>query len=119
MSFPLYDSILTQVKDTPLKASELTEVENNASKLDKEGKKLLYSLIRVHYNRSNNIKSSSPYQPPYGIKFDSADVSGNVDVIIDIDKLPDILKQIVRRFLSIHLERMSQEATLEKNRKNT
>ena len=69
--------------------------------IDKNGHELIYALIRM-YQVENNEENTSFTLPYNGIFVDN-------DINFNLDKFPISLKQILFKFLSVHMDKMNEE----------
>lgn len=103
--FPLYDSLSKDISTKDLTASQKRVFIKRISKIDKNGHDLVYALIRM-YQVENNEKNTS-FTLPYNGTYVENDIS------FDLDKFPNTLKQILFKFLKVHLDKMKEERTIE------
>ena len=99
--FPLYDSLS---KDLSVKDLTITQKKlfiKRIANIDKNGHELIYALIRM-YQVENNEENTSFTLPYNGIFVDN-------DINFDLDKFPISLKQILFKFLSVHMDKMNEE----------
>lgn len=104
--FPLYDSLSKNISENDLSVSEKKAFIKRLEKIDREGHELVYALIRM-YQMVNNEQNTS-FTLPYNGKYINNDIS------FDLDKFPISLKQILFKFLSVHIEKMKEERTIAK-----
>lgn len=104
--FPLYDSLSKTIPEVDLSTSEKKSFIKCFEKIDHEGHELVYALIRM-YQMVNNEQNMS-FTLPYDGKFINNDISFN------LDRFPITLKQILAKFLSVHIEKMEEEMTITK-----
>ena len=104
--FPLYDSLLKDISDNDLTVTQKRSFIKKITKIDKHGHELIYALIRMYQveNNETNISFTLPYN---GTFIDT-------DINFDLDKFPFILKQILFKFLGVHLGKMKEEKSIEK-----
>lgn len=94
---PLYDTLLREITDVDLTTAQKTETIKNIKKIDTAGHELLYVLIKIYEHQfpfNNEMKQTKN------------------DIKIDLEKLPNRLKQIIHRFSVKHLQRMEDEIRL-------
>jgi hypothetical protein len=104
--FPLYDSL---IKDLPKKDLTMTQKQvfiKRIAKIDKNGHDLVYALIRM-YQVENNEENTSFTLPYNGTFIDN-------DINFDLDNLPVDLKQILFKFTGVHIGKMKEERSIEK-----
>lgn len=104
--FPLYDSLSKNIPETDLSFSEKRAFIKRFEKIDHEGHELVYAVIRM-YQMVNNEQNTS-FTLPYNGKYINNDIS------FDLDGFPIPLKQILAKFLSVHIEKMKEERTIAK-----
>lgn len=95
-NFPLYDTLIKDIKTTDLTLHEKDNLIKNIKKLDDNGFEILYALIRVYHinNEQIDINFSIPYE---------GKVVKN-DIKFDLEILPNNLKQLIQKFIFIHLK---------------
>ena len=99
--FPLYTSLLKDLPTKDLTIIEKKEFVKNIKKLDQDGCDLIYALVRVYYlDKEDNI---SGFTLPYGGKFVKRDLK------FDLELLPKELKQLLNKFIFMHLKKMKEE----------
>ena len=99
--FPLYDSLSKDIKTEDLSVIQKRTFIKRVNKMDTRGHELIYALIRM-YQIENNEENTSFMLPYNGIYV-------NTDIHFDLDKIPKNLKNILFKFVSIHLEKMKEE----------
>ncbi len=107
-NFPLYDNLSKDLKNRDLLVKEKTDFVNKIKQIDQDGLDLIYALIRVYYvkNEENKTDFSLPYNGKY-IK---------EDMKFDLDDFPIQLKQMIFKFIKIHIVKMEEENALNKDR---
>ena len=104
-SFPLYDNLNQKTENITevLSTEEKKKLSENIKKIDTDGHKMIYALIRYYqmkHNQNNGV--DLPYsskKQKSGYKF-------------DIDYLPQQLQQILFHFSKIHLNKMKEDLLL-------
>ena len=104
--FPLYDSLSKDLPEEDLTPTEKRLFIKKIGKIDNNGHELVYALIRM-YQVENNEENTSFTLPYNGIFVDS-------DINFDLDKFPIYLKHILFKFLAVHIDKMKEEKTIEK-----
>jgi hypothetical protein len=104
--FPLYDSLSKDLIDKDLTLSQKRVFIKRITKIDNNGYDLVYALIRM-YQVENNEENTSFTLPYNGIFVDT-------DINFDLDKFPIDLKQILFKFLGVHIGKMKEERSIEK-----
>jgi len=99
--FPLYDSLSKNIKNKDLSFSQKRSFLRKIDKIDTHGHELVYALVRM-YQIENGVDNTS-FTLPYNGSFI------NNDIKFDLDKFPNKLKQILYKFLGIHLDKMKEE----------
>lgn len=104
--FPLYDSLIKDIKQTDLTSQQKKSFLKKILKIDSNGQDLIYALIRMYQieNGEENIGFILPYNGNYVEN----------DIHFDLDKFPIDLKQILFKFLGVHIKKMKEEKTIEK-----
>ena len=98
--FPLYNNLLTDISSKDLKTIEKRNFIKNIKKLDQNGFELIYVLIRVYYI---DKEDSTSFTIPYGGKFVKEDIK------FDLEVLPFTLKQILYKFIFMHIKKMDDD----------
>ena len=104
--FPLYDSLSKNIPEKDLTLSQKQLFIRRISKIDNNGHDLVYGLIRMHQVENNEENTS--FTLPYNGTFNETDIN------FDLDKFPIALKQILFKFLEVHINKMNEEKTIEK-----
>lgn len=98
--FPLYMSLLKDIPKVDLKTTEKREFIRTVKKMDQYGYDLIYALIKVYYtDKAENI---SNFTLPYNGKFVKNDIK------FELDMLPFVLKQILNKFVHLHINNMNE-----------
>jgi hypothetical protein len=105
--FPLYDSLYKDIPENDLTIAQKRSFVKKICNIDVNGHELVYALIRM-YQVENNEENTSYILPYNGTYVDS-------DICFDLDKFPKTLKQVLFKFLGIHLEKMKEEEYIENN----
>lgn len=100
-NFPLYDSLIIDINSDELKIEEKDDFMKKIKTFDKNGYELIYALIRVFQLENNEDKST--FKLPYGGKYVKN------DILFDLNELPNKLKQLLYKFVKIHVESMKKE----------
>ena len=104
-SFPLFDNLLKDAVDKDLNVEEKEKFTEKIKKMDKNGYELLYTLIKIYQVQEGDPSSFIiPYngkQLKSGVRF-------------DLDSFPNRLKQILYKFLNLHLSSMEENKKLGK-----
>ena len=108
--FPLYDSLSKDLSEKDLTPSQKRAFIKRVIKIDKNGHELVYALIRM-YQVENNEENTS-FNLPYNGIF--VDTQKSRDISFDVDNFPIHLKQLLFKFLGVHIEKMKEERQIEK-----
>jgi hypothetical protein len=100
-NFPLYDSLLTGLPDKDLTVAQKNNFLKRVAKIDQGGIVLVYALIRVYQreNSDDDLVMTSPYKCK--LVNDTAE--------FDLERFPTELKQLLYKFITMHLKRMKDE----------
>lgn len=104
--FPLYDSLSKDISNKDLSVIQKRTFIKNVLNIDKDGCELIYALIKTFQieNKEEDINYSLPYKGKYD----------NDDIVFDLDNFPIKLKQILFKFVIVHLQKMKEEQTINK-----
>jgi hypothetical protein len=103
--FPLYDSLSKDIKNIDLTPAQKRSFIKRIEKIDSNGNDLVYALIRMYQvENKENVSFNLPYNGNY---FDNG-------INFDLEMFPMDLKQILFKFLEVHIDKMKEERTLEK-----
>lgn len=106
--FPLYDNLLQDLPTKELTQKQKDEFIKNISKIDTNGLELIYSLIHFYFIR--NEEYSSIVDVPYnGTKVENE--NDKYDVSWDIDNFPVKLKQLLYKFVSMHIKNVCENSS--------
>jgi hypothetical protein len=107
MSFPLFDTLLSECSDKSFIEKDLTLTQKKSmikiiESLNKDGIELIYVLICCFYNKFEDysIKKEYTVNDIYNCKIT------NNDIKFDLDILPIRLKHILFKFVDIHKKKM-------------
>lgn len=101
-TFPLYEQMSRDIKNKDLTKKQKKEFVTLVSKIDTHGAELMYVLIRIF--EMNNSKMSGTYKLPYSGTYTSKN-----DITFDLESLPIKLKQLLFKFINIHIKAMEEE----------
>ena len=104
-NLPIYEILLKETINEDLSTKEKDEFIKLVKNVDQNGFDILYSLIRIFQLENNEDKST--FKIPYGGKFVKNDLNFN------LNDLPCKLKQILYKFLLLHIKAMKKEPPLE------
>lgn len=102
--YPIYNNLLKDTIDKDLTITQKRLMIKRISKIDTSGHELIYALIRMYQydNNQENTSFTLPYKGEYK----------DYDVCFDINNLPNRLKQILFKFVGIHIDKMKDNANI-------
>ena len=100
-NLPLYEILLKETSNEDLTSKEKDNFMKLVKNLDQKGFEIVYALIRIFQLENNEDKST--FKIPYGGKFVNEDLNFN------LNDLPCHLKQILYKFLELHIKTMKEE----------
>ena len=100
-NFPLYDNLLNKTSSSDLTVKQKEEFTKMIKNIDQNGYELIYILIRIFQIENNEDKST--FKLPYGGKYVKNDIKFN------LEDLPNQLKQILYKFLNIHIKSINEK----------
>ena len=103
MSFPLYDILLKESTNDDLSLEQKKELTDIIPSIDNKGHQNIFTIIRMHGLKTN---SGNIFDIPYDGKKIVRDIKFNVD------KLPNVVKQMLYRFVKIHIEKTNEVQSL-------
>ena len=101
---PLYQHLKKESLTIDLSGDQKEELVKLIKTLDESGNEIIYVLIRLYEFDS----SSKSEELPYGSKFTSKELK------FDLENIPIQLRWILYRFVKKHVEKMSEESTINK-----
>jgi len=111
MSYPFYDLVNKNIKNKDLTKKQKESMIKKITQFDKNGKELLYAIIKVHYIK--NSHSSNSLKLPF---------NGQINddgVIFKLDDLPFELRQILNKFVNLHFKQnMKNRQQMKKDKKD-
>lgn len=99
--YPFYDVLLKDLKEKDLTHKQKITLISKIDKLDNNGMELIYAIIKVHYLRNNDTSS-------FKLPYDGIYVN-NESVKFDLEKLPYLLKQIINKFVKLHMQKIKED----------
>jgi hypothetical protein len=105
-TFPIYDTMIKDVKSKDLTAKEKKELIDKIEIIDESGIELIYTLIKI-YELQNEEGSS--FRIPYSGKY----VDGQ-NILFDLNEMPLKLRQLLYKFVNIHINKMEEDNKLHK-----
>lgn len=100
-NFPFYDSMIKDVKNKDLTMKQKDDFISTINKIDENGYELVYALIRIY--EMQHEENSGTFIIPYSGKYIEKDIQ------FDLEQFPFKLKQILFKFVSIHIKKMNEE----------
>jgi len=100
-NLPLYEILFKETKNEDLTTKEKDEFMKIIKNIDQKGFEISYALIRIF--QLENSEDKSTFKIPYGGKFVKDDLNFN------LNDLPLQLKQILYKFLVLHIKTMKEE----------
>ena len=97
--FPLYDVLNVGLPKRDLTASQKNSFVKKIPTIDKDGTELLYALIRFYYKNTTESGMGDFY----------GGVVSKSSVTFDLERLPIPLKQLLYKFILIHLKKMKDD----------
>ena len=101
--FPLYDNLSKDIANKDLSPSQKRSFIRKIKQIDDNGCELVYVLIRM-YQIENDTNTS--FTVPYNGIFSKNDIS------FDLDQFPNKLKQLLYKFLKVHINKMNEEKSI-------
>lgn len=103
-SFPLYDNLVKDLKNTPFSKEETDEFVKIVKKIDTEGSELFYALIKNYQLHNSDPTKAS--ELPYGAKL----VKGCLK--FELAHIPDECKHLLLTFLRKHQQKIKEDQAL-------
>lgn len=103
-SFPLYDNLVKDLKNSPLTKEETDEFMKLVKKIDTGGSELFYALAKNH--QLHHCDPALAGSLPYGAKL----VKGSLK--FDLTLIPDHCKHLLLVFLRKHIQKMKEDQAL-------
>lgn len=102
--FPLYDNLIQELPSKDLTQKQKDEFVKNILKFDTNGMELIYALIHFYFTRNENDDIADlPYN---GTKTELE--NNNYDVSWEITQLPIKLRQLLYKFVSMHIKNVTE-----------
>lgn len=103
--FPLYNSLAKNINNKDLTIAQKKEFVSSMETFDTSGQELIYALIRV-YQKENKDDTT------YG--GDVVTTDGDTKrITYDLDQFPNKLKQILYKFMKMHVKKMEEDRKME------
>jgi hypothetical protein len=99
MSLQLYESLSNSCNDKDLTIENKKYFIKNLPNLDNEGMEILFILIVFHMKNTENKINLPPYKSIFSGK----------DLEINLENLPNKLKNILYKFLNLHLKKIEED----------
>lgn len=97
--FPLFDQLYKDTQDKDLSTSQKKTFIAKMEKIDQEGMNLMFALISAYQEETENTRLLIPYE---GKKIGS-------NITFNLEHLPNQLRQILHKFLLMHIKRIADE----------
>lgn len=107
-NFPLYNSLLTDLPEKDLTSAQKRDFLKKIPTIDEEGHELTYALIKMHQIKSHD--NSLSHNLPYNGKNDGEGFN------FDIENFPIDLRQILYKFIKMHIKKMKEESSITNSR---
>lgn len=109
MLFPLFNQLYKDTQDKDLSTSQKKTFLNKLDRMDQEGVNLMYALILAYQEESENTRTLIPYN---GKKDDK-------NIVFNLENLPNHLRQILHKFVLMHIKRIADDNKMNENIKLT
>lgn len=106
-NFPFYDMLSTNIKNKDLTIKQKNDFMSKISEIDENGFELIYVIIRLYEIQNNKEDRIDSYKLPY-----SGFYINKTDVQFDLEQFPNILKQMLYKFINIHIKQMEEENSI-------
>lgn len=104
-TFPLYETLSQNIQDKDLTKNQKQTFIHKVEHIDKKGAELIYALIQYHHIKYEQKQSHiTPYKAIYE-KYQQT-------ITIDLQHLPNILKQIIFKFILLHSKHTSVKSKI-------
>ena len=112
MTFPLYDILIKDIVDEDLSIDNKKKLIELIPTLNDKEHQHIFALIRVYSLKHNSRQT-------FDIPYDGQ--KNNKQVIFNLDKIPNIIKQMIYKFVNIHIDKIKEEEKerVEMSRVNT
>lgn len=111
--FPLYTFLSTDIKNKDLTLKQKDDFIKKITQIDAGGIELVYALILYH---AYITKPADPESTPAKCDSDAIPYEGikqeNSDVEFNLEKLPIFLRQLLYKFLDVHLTKLTEDSTM-------
>lgn len=97
---------MSNLKEKDLTSSQKGSFLKKTSKIDTDGRELMYALIKVYEKENEQTLSKLPY----GGRME------NGAITFDLCNIPTKLRQLLYKFLNAHIDKMAEESKLNKAR---
>lgn len=105
---PLYYSLKNDTKPLDLTPEQKEDLLFNIKKMDEKGCELFFILLKLHeIDTMPEALDGLPYECRYVSK----------EYRFDLEKFPDHLKQILYKFVKMHVKNMEEEVLISSERK--
>jgi|UniRef100_A0A6C0D036 hypothetical protein len=117
MNFPLYTSLLNNLPKKELTIKQKKEFIDKTTTIDNSGAELIYALIISYYNDNKEIQNKDETNKDKDIEsknFLPYEATSNHNIIeFDFEKFPSPLKQLLYKFINIHLKSTEEDKNRE------
>ena len=103
--FPLYNTLIKDLPKKDLSLKQKKDFIHKTESIDTQGGELVYALIRAYQilNQEETLEEKLP--------FEGQKLPGN-DLEFNISKIPIQLRQLLYKFLCLHIKSMHEQATM-------
>ena len=109
-TFPLYDNLIKDISTVDLTIKQKNTIVKSISKLDDNTKELIYVLVQYYFKKNENIGKKIDDSLPYS--GDKKQIKNNkilYDVSWNLTDLPIQLRQILYKFITLHLKQKEED----------
>lgn len=107
-SFPLYDNLKKDIPKKDLTIKQKEELINSVLKMDNNAKEIIYVLIQ-YYNAEYTVNKYSDDIPFNAIKKQNSPLE--CDISWSLTDIPIQLRQILYKFMLLHIKNKAEEIT--------
>ena len=105
---PLYQNLKSDLPHDDISQSDKEYLNTKIKELDKGGMEILYILIRMYELETTKSMADLPY---------GAKLLPKAELKIALDSFPNQLKQLVYKFVQLHIEKTNVDNEISHNRK--
>lgn len=115
-TFPLYDSLIKDIPKKDLTMAQKEDFIQQIEIMDEAGKDLIYTLIQIYNIKNEATDGKSPDNLPYnGIQENLK--KGKANLTWNFTEFPIPLRNILYKFVMLHIQKMSEESDRQKLQK--